>query len=171
MSRRRRAVRYQVTPDEKTRERVAAIARKQGQPTASVVAQLVRHGLDYVDSPLAAAVGDGSGPRERPRVVGNAGPPWVPASDHVDAIERLRAAFPNQFRELRHLSPEEYLADEYLALFLSALAAWRTRIDSGEFQDSRVELAFLGALDGFSGWLRDNARQFRPIRRGVGYGG
>lgn len=166
MSRRRRTPRLQLSLAPAELEQLAEVARRSGLPRATTATRIIRTSLANQAPSLDAAVGDGP-KRQRPMRAGTSTrAPWLPPSSHVDAIDRLRESFPFELRDLHGIPTATLLTDKSIATRLSALAHWRGRIETGEFTDSRVEIAFTKELDLLTRWLRE--RRFRPNRASGG---
>lgn len=164
MTSRRRAPRLQLSLAPAELELLAEAARQSGLPRATTATRIIRTSLNRHAPALDAAVDDGPGTQRSLRSGTSTGAPWLPASDHAAAIDRLRDRFSYELRDLHGIATATLLTDMSIASRLSALAHWRERIDTGEFDDSRVEISFTRELDLLTRWLRE--RRFRPTRPG-----
>lgn len=163
MTPRKRPRRVQVTLRASEHDALAALAAERRQPEATAAAELVRAGLIDRGASLAAAVRRRTTPRPDAGEGHAAGAAiWLPPDRRIVAIEALRARYPHT---LRHLRPEALDLLE-VAEPVSALSLMREQIDTGRYDDPRIELAFAHELRLFARWLQEQRLDRRSARPG-----
>jgi len=141
-----------LTPGERDALRQLAVAGR--EPDARVAGRLLRAALADAGAALDAAPRHRAGAR-RPEPAGAAA--WLPPSTRAAGIAALRERYP---AELRHL-PADPVDDPFVAEQLAALVVWRERLDDGQHDDPRMELAFAHELRDLAAWLQTRARRNR----------
>jgi len=131
---------------------LAELAAARSEPEATTAARLLRAGLIDGGASLAAAVRRRTAPQPDNRAGHTASAAiWLPPNRRIAAIEQLRARYPHT---LRHLRPEALDLLE-VAEPVSALSLMREQIDTGRYDDPRIELAFSHELRVFARWLQE----------------
>lgn len=150
-----RTPRLAITLSPGERDALRQFAHETAEPEARAAARLLRAALaDYRGRPLDAPSPRRRGPQRRSV---SATADWLPATKRLFEIEALRARYPH---ELRYLSADP-LAEQAIAEPLAALSVWRERLDSGDGDDPRAELAFAEALLGVADRLEHRTREGR----------
>jgi hypothetical protein len=143
-----------LTPGE--RDALRQLAAAGCEPEARVAGRLLRAALADHGAALDAAPRHRVGTRSAAPVEhGDAA--WLPPSIRADGMVALRERYP---AELRHL-PADLSADPLVGEQLAALTVWRERLDDGQHDDPRMELAFAHELRDFGAWLQTRARRNR----------
>jgi hypothetical protein len=150
-----------ITLRDSERDALAALARRAREPEATTAARLIRASLIDNGASLDAAVrgrsapSHSSGDRHADRAAD-----WLPPAKLAAAIDALRERYPHELRHLR----DDALSHTATAEQVAALALLREQIDSGRYDDPRMELLFAQELRVFARWLSEQRMDRRPSR-------
>lgn len=139
------------------RDALRELARRRGEPEATAAARMVRAGL----ADLGARLDDPPQRRRGPSLASGDPLPkpvaWLPTSKRARAVAALIERYPGDLRAA--LLPAD--GDRGGAERLAALSVWRDQLDTGQFPDPRVEVAFGDELVRTGRWLEDRSRRRR----------
>ena len=123
-------------------------------PLAKTVLRIVRGHL-ATGRPAAEPIGEATGDRA------SASPAWLPpaeqaqyaewARDRAAAVHALLDRYPDELADL----PNDWHRVAAVREQLWALSWWRDLLDSGTYDDPRMELAFAASLGEFARYLRE----------------
>src|SRR6266511_2877973 len=141
-----------LTPGE--RDALRQLAAAGSEPEARVAGRLLRAALADQGASLDQAPRYRVTTRRPDPVEHDGAAAWLPPSARAAGIAALHERYP---AELRHLSADPF-ADALVAEQLAALSVWRERLDDGQHDDPRMELAFAHELRDIAAWLQTRAR-------------
>ena len=165
--------RVQVGFTEREHSALEAIAADERIGVATVVTRITRAHLATGQTGLPRqppASSETLAPADEPsRVTGS--PAWLPptakaayrdwARDRATAVRALIDRYPTELAAL----DDSWAKDAPVREQLWALSAWRDLLDTGAYEDPRMELAFASALTDYANYLRDRHRQLARQRR------
>lgn len=152
-----RPKRVAVSFSEREHAALQEMAVRERIPLAKAVLRIVRGHL-ATGRPAPAPTGDATGERAV------ASPGWLPpveqalyaewVRDRVAAVQSLLDRYPDELADLR----DDWHRVAAVREQVWALSWWRDLLDSGTYDDPRMELAFAASLAEFATYLRERSR-------------
>ncbi len=166
-----RSKRVAISLTESEHTALQTIAHRQRVPVSKLLAQIARSHLaiEHADPP-AHPEAPASAEPDLPSVTGE-GPTWLPpvakpalaqwARSRAAAVQALIDRYPAELSAL----DDGWAKDAAVREQLWALTVWRDQLDTGAYEDPRIELAFASALHDFAFYLRERPRTSALRRR------